>query len=160
MLGGEYMTEIQIALQKLAALDGKVTSDIISDLIEDAKTRHDEMVDLYNRYKADDKTVPVFLRTFIDTTKINRTINNAFDAEIVDTGLGYLLGRPIVYSIDKTEYQDGDGEWVREAEWKRKVDVLAEFCARNTTEDLDAETAKMAAICGFSAATRSSSVWV
>lgn len=145
------MDQTKIALQKLTALDGRVTSQIIADLIHDAKVRHDAMIDLYNRYKADSSTVPVFLRTFTDTTKINRQINNAFDAEIVDTGLGYLLGRPIVYSIDKTEYQDGDGEWVREAEWKRKVDVLAEFCARNTTEDLDAETAKMAAICGYGA---------
>ena len=142
------MTEIEIALQKLAALQGQVTSDIIDDLIEDHRRRRTEMIDLYNRYKADASTVPVFLRRFEDDTKINNKVNNAFDAEIVDTKVGYMFGRPVVYAVDKTEYTDERGEWVNREGYDALQDVIDEFAARNVIADLDAETGKMAAICG------------
>lgn len=145
------MTEIEVALQKLAVLQGKVTSDIINDLITDAKDRHDEMADLYKRYKADDSTVPVFLRTFDDTNKINRTLNNSFDSEIVDTKVGYMFGRPVVYSMDKTEYQDEAGNWTDKAGYDRQQKVLDDFAALNMLDDLDSETGKMASICGMGA---------
>jgi SPP1 family phage portal protein len=150
------MTEIEKALQKLAAYQGQlieahVMSEIINDLITEAKTRHSEQIDLYNRYKADDKTVPVFLRSFDDTTKINRKINNSFDSEIVDTKVGYMFGRPVIYSMDKTEYQDEAGAWVDKAGYDKQQAVIDDFQARNLLEDLDAETGKMAAICGMAA---------
>ena len=145
------MTEIEIALQKLAATNGQVTSDIINDLLLEAKDRHDEMADLYKRYKADEQTVPVFLRTFEDTTKINNKINNAFDAECVDTKVGYMFGKPIVYMVDRTEYMDEAGEWVNKGKYDRLQKTLDDFLARNFGKDLDIETGKMAAICGMGA---------
>lgn len=145
------MTEIEIALQRLAATQGQVDSEIISDLIDDAKTRHDEMQDLYLRYKTDENTVPVFLRTFEDTTKINNKVNNSFDAECVDTKVGYMFGRPIVYMVDRTEYTDESGEWVNKKAYDRLQGTLDDFLARNVIKDLDIETGKMSAICGVAA---------
>jgi SPP1 family phage portal protein len=159
------MTQVEIALQKLAAYGGQIgrigegleaagralMSDIINDLITEAKTRHGVQGDLYLRYKADDATVPVFLRTFTDTTKINNKLNNSFDSEIVDTKIGYMFGRPVVYSIDKTEYQDEQGQWADKAGYDAQQTVIDEFAARNMLDDLDAETGKMAAICGMAA---------
>jgi SPP1 family phage portal protein len=145
------LTEIEIALQRLAALKGQVTSEIITDLIQEAKTRRGEMIDLYNRYKADDATVPVFLRSFEDTTKINNKINIALDAECVDNKVGYMFGKPIVYMVDRTEYMDENGEWKNKAGYDRLQKVVDDFNARNAIKDLDIEAGKMAAICGLGA---------
>lgn len=33
--------------------------------------------------------------------KVNNTLNNPLDAEIVDTKVGYMFGNPISYVVDK-----------------------------------------------------------
>ena len=115
---------------ELIKLNGRVTSQIITDLIDDNSTRATVMEALYDRYKTETDGVPIFDRYYDDTAKINRQLNNDFFSEIVDTKTGYLAGVPIVYETDP---ESPDFE---------------EFQLRNRIDDLDAETVKMASICG------------
>ena len=117
-------------IRELIRINGEVTSQIIMDLIDDNSTRATVMEALYDRYKTETDGVPIFDRYYDDTAKINRQLNNDFFSEIVDTKTGYLAGVPIVYETDP---ESPDFE---------------EFQLRNRIDDLDAETVKMASICG------------
>ena len=117
-------------IRELIRINGEVTSQIITDLIDDNSTRATVMENLYKRYKTETDGVPIFDRYYDDTAKINRQLNNDFFSEIVDTKTGYLAGVPIVYETDP---ESPDFE---------------EFQLRNRIDDLDAETVKMASICG------------
>ena len=129
---------MQDILKQLIALNGQVTSEIIKDLIDDHAPIRAKMLSLYNRYKTDD--LPILNREFEDKGKINRKLNNSFDSEIVDTKVGYFIGHPISYQVD--DVQQGS----------EKVDAtLTDFALRNSIDDLDSETVKMATICGYAA---------
>jgi SPP1 family phage portal protein len=129
---------VQDVLKELIRLNGQVTSDIIKDLIDDHAPKRAKMLSLYNRYKTVD--LPILNREFEDQNKINRKLNNSFDSEIVDTKVGYFIGYPISYQVDK------------EQQGYEKVDVtLGDFNLRNSIDDLDSETVKMATICGYAA---------
>ncbi len=82
-------------IRELIELNGKVTSQIITDLIDDNSTRATVMEALYDRYKTETDGVPIFDRYYDDTAKINRQLNNDFFSEIVDTKTGYMAGVPI-----------------------------------------------------------------
>lgn len=127
---------MQNILKELAALNGQVTSQIIKDLIADHAPTRAKMLSLYNRYKTDD--LPILNREFEDENKINRKLNNSFDSEIVDTKVGYFIGNPISYQVDKAQ------------QGSEKVSAtLSDFTLRNSVDDLDSETVKMATICGY-----------
>ncbi len=129
---------MQDILKQLMALNGQATSEIIKDLIADHAPKREKVLSLYNRYKTDD--LPILNREFEDPGKINRKLNNSFDSEIVDTKVGYFIGNPISYQVD--DVQQGS----------EKVDAtLADFSLRNSIDDLDSETVKMATICGYGA---------
>lgn len=123
-----------------------INGDIITKLIELHKDDRARMLNLYERYKADVNGVPILQRKPIEyeenfetggnvrriDNKVNNTLNNSFDAEIVDTKIGYLFGHPISYTSEKKQLQE----------------VAAEFIIRNNAEDADAELGKKTAICG------------
>jgi SPP1 family phage portal protein len=129
---------MQDILKQLIALNGQVTSDIIKDLIDDHAPKRAKMLSLYNRYKTDD--LPILNREFEDQNKINRKLNNSFDSEIVDTKVGYFIGYPISYQVD--DVQQGS---------EKVSATLTDFALRNSIDDLDSETVKMATICGYAA---------
>ena len=132
------MKHLQNILKELIRLNGQVTSDIIKDLIDNHAPIRAKMLDLYNRYKTDD--LPILNRTFEDEGKINRKLNNSFDSEIADTKVGYFIGNPISYQVDKTQ------------QGAEKVSAtLSDFTLRNSVDDLDSESVKMATICGYAA---------
>ncbi|MBT2661936.1 phage portal protein [Bacillus sp. ISL-45] len=106
---------------------------------------------MYQRYKADLDGPTIFTRSAtayeekfesggnvlrIDD-KVNNQLNNAFDADIVDTKIGYMFGHPISYDVDDTN------EALRSE--------LEAFLLSNNAEDNDSEYGKMAAICGYAA---------
>lgn len=123
-----------------------INGDIITKLIELHKDDRTRMLNLYQRYKADINGVPILQRKPIEyeenfetggnvrriDNKVNNTLNNSFDAEIVDTKIGYLFGHPISYTSEKKPLQE----------------AAAEFGIRNNAEDADAELGKKTAICG------------
>jgi len=121
-----------------------VDSDLIKGLIKDNGPRLQEMEDLYERYKTSEDGVPIKTREyFIDGVKqegkINNRVNNDFFSEIIDTKIGYFVGQPITYMMDKDKVKKFD----------EKDDLLKRFNTENNIPDLDSETAKMAAICGY-----------
>lgn len=144
------MNAVRRALIHLERNHGAVTSEIIKDLIADHAPKASKMRALYKRYKAEIDGVPIFTRTFEDDNKINNKLNNDFFSDIVDTKVGYFAGEPISYGLDKTNYTGEDGE-LNEADYFKHLDVIDKFKIHNNVEDLDAESAKMAAICGYGA---------
>lgn len=120
-------------IRELIELNGKVTSQIITDLIDEHSGRHETMKSLYERYKASEAGVPIFTRSYsvTDDTKINNKLNNDFFSEIIDTKVGYFMGVPVVYEANSKDFED--------------------FELRNRLELLDSETVKLATICGTAA---------
>ena len=126
-----------------------INADLIKQMIEAHKQDHDRMIGLYTRYKAEVGGVPILSRKPIEyedfetgtikriDNKVNNRLNNAFDAEIVDTKIGYFLGHPISCNVDENA--------------SLRQETLDEFNLRNNVEDADAEWGKMAAICGYGA---------
>lgn len=125
-------------------IDGKLLSEIINQ----HKSKRAQMMDQYERYKASVEGVPILDRhptTYdaFDTEsikriddKVNNQLNNSFDAEIVDTKVGYLFGHPITYHVDENELLE---------------ESVQDFIVRNSSEDADSEAGKKAAICGYGA---------
>lgn len=139
LLAGQVLTMNEI-IAELKALHGQVNSQIISDLIEMNQPDRERMIKLYHRYKCLDEGVPIFSREVAEYERVNSQLNNDFFGEIVDTKVGYFMGLPITYGIH------------RESEnYEIKDEVIQDFIHYNLIEDLDSETAKMAAICGLGA---------
>lgn len=149
-MGGDALNAVQQALIYLTRTNGQVTSQIIKDLISDHAPRAAKMKALYKRYKADQDGVPIFQRSFEDPNKINNKLNNDFFSDIVDTKVGYFAGEPIAYNLDKTSYSGENGE-LNETDYRAHSSIIDRFRTVNNIDDLDAETAKMAAICGTAA---------
>ncbi|MGG3662529.1 phage portal protein [Bacillus gobiensis] len=128
-----------------------ITKEIVMELINAHKKDHDRMKKLYERYKSEPEGVPILERKpfkmdlsekekiqRIDD-KVNNRLANAFDAEIVDTKIGYLFGHPITYEFDDKR-EPGTTSSIK--------DMIDSFNLRNHVEDEDSELGKMAAICG------------
>ena len=120
-------------------MDGnEITGQMIGDVVRESRERAEEMKKLYERYKVTKLGVPILTRTYEieNISKINNKLANDFFGDIVNTKVGYFVGNPIVYKYQ--DLKDPDTE------------LLQSFLKRNAYEDLDSETAKMAAICGIS----------
>lgn len=133
-----------------------INSDMINKLISDHKETKVRTLKLYERYKGDKTAIPIFSREFEnDTSKINSKLNNDFFSEIIDVKQGYLIGKPIVYSLDRNRYIS-DSEQVEELyyDMKPKEDyskhstLISRLSVLNNFVDLDAELVKLVSICG------------
>ncbi|WP_164670955.1 phage portal protein [Virgibacillus doumboii] len=140
--------------QKIKENNNQITGELLQQIIADHKEERERMMNLYERYQASQKGVPIFNRKHpnydefgirsvkrIDD-KVNNTLNNAFDGEIIDTATGYFLGHPITY-----KYNEGE-DAARTLSIVKEIDI---FNLRNHVEDADAEFGKMAIICGKAA---------
>ena len=128
-----------------------VTPLLLDKLITETKLDRNKRFNNYERYKIEDAAVPILTRKPVDYAqgnayvqrvddKVNNTLNNAFDADIVDTKVGYMFGNPISYVVDK------------QAQSLTKLSEAIElFNLRNSVDDLDSESGKKTAICGYSA---------
>lgn len=119
-------------LRRLRQVDGRVTDEILSDIIEEHQPRREKMIRLYERYKGE---APIYSRTMPDYEAVNNRLGNDFFGEIIDTKVGYFLGKPIIYQTEDRKLEE----------------AVRDFGRRNSIEDLDAETGKYAAICGYGA---------
>lgn len=131
-------------LEKFAREDFEVDGKIISDLIEGHKQRRDKMIRLYKAYKGEG--LEIQYRVFKDKAKINNKLVNPYRKDIIDQVVGYLFGEPILYQV-LPELLDEKSK----AGYDRVVATLTKFRIRNNLADLDAETGKMASICGYGA---------
>lgn len=143
----EYINQIK---------ENGINAEIIANMIEDHKPEHKKMIELYERYKAEVGGVPILSRKPVEyedfetgavkriDNKVNNKLNNSFDAEIIDTKVGYMFGHAITYTIDADEDGSPDQETPLERE-------LSTFNMRNSVDDEDSEWGKLAAICGYGA---------
>jgi SPP1 family phage portal protein len=144
---GNYLKKIK---------ESGITPKLIQDIIGDHKEDRERMIKLYERYKASTEGVPILKRSIFEYNgfnikemqriddKVNNTLNNAFDADIIDTKIGYFLGHPISYGYD-------DGQKREPGTPAPVMEDVNTFNLRNHVEDADAELGKMATICGQAA---------
>lgn len=94
---------------------------------------------LYKAYAR--KSLPISNRAFADTKKINRKLINNFRGEIINQVVGYLFGHPLRYWLE----QPDDMGNAKHAEASA---MLQAWLRAVNSSDIDAETGKLAAICG------------
>lgn len=124
-------------------LDGgkEITTEMITELINDHIETKVHTLKLYKLYKGDTSTVPIFTREFEGEGKINSKLHNDFPSEIIDVKLGYMLGKPIKYNLDKNKYEN-------ELEFKEHINFISRLSILNNFVDIDTELAKIVSICG------------
>lgn len=130
--------KVQAMLRGGKDITPKLIQELISDHAEEAKALKAK----YSRYKAEN--LPIFDRTFSDENKCNNKINNDFRGLIVDQVVGYLLGKPITYQVDKNSYEH------RDELYQEITKTLSDFNLRNNIQDLDMELVKKTSVCGYS----------
>ena len=129
-----------------------INEETLQNIIADTQKDRDRMYNLYQRYNVDPEGPEIFGRNLVDyqleservqrlDDKVNNRLNNAFDAEIVDTKIGYMFGHPISYGFDKTS----------EAKNPKVESLIEDFLLRNNSEDADSEFGLVAAVCGKAA---------
>lgn len=133
--------DMQTMIEKIK---GGINSELLLNIIKEYAPRLDTMELLYERYKTEKPGTPIFDRIYeIDgteqTDKINNKLNNDFFSEIIDTKIGYFVGKPINYMLDKEKV----------TKFEEKRDIIDRFNKMNNIADLDGETAKIAAMCGY-----------
>ena len=114
--------------------------ELIKAIIGKFLPRRAQMYRLYERYRATMEGVPILTRRLADLQEVNNKVNDDFFSEIIDIKTGYFAGKPITYSYAK----DADG-------YEPAQENITRFTMRNHIADLDAETTKYAAICGYGA---------
>lgn len=131
----------------------KANAELIQRVIDAHTSDKAKRLKFYGRYKALAGAVPILTRNAINyedfetgaikriDDKVNNRLNNSFDAEIVDTKVGYMFGHPINYEVEQK---------AKEA-LQLLRDEIEVFKLRNNTDDKDSEWGKKAAICGYSA---------
>lgn len=136
---------------ELIRTDG-ISGELIAKMIEEHKAEKEKRISFYERYKTSLVGVPILQRQPIEyedfetgaikriDNKVNNKLNNSFDAEIVDTKVGYMFGHPISYEVDRDE-----------SEKTPFFTAIEEFNIRSNVEDKDSEWGKKAAICGYGA---------
>lgn len=150
-----------------AEIDVVKKEGISVELLQRIIRRHQDcarhMKSLYGRYRTEMEDVPIFNRVprFKDTeanpggnpkeegagSEINNRVNNDFFSEIVDVKVGFFAGKPANYTYGddwQAEEETGGEEAVEEA-----TKALSDFVKRNNMFDIDMETTKFAAICGY-----------
>ena len=141
-----------------------ITVEILQRIIRRHQGCAQHMKSLYGRYRTETEDVPIFNRIprFKDTaaanpdggmevyeteSEINNRVNNDFFSEIVDIKVGFFAGKPANYTYGddwQSEEETGGEEAVEEAS-----KALNDFVKRNNLYDIDMETTKFAAICGY-----------
>lgn len=141
------MTLTQKKIKKQLDNGTPINTDMIEELIADHAHIKFRTFNLYERYKASKSAVPIFNREFNgDANKINSKLNNDFFSEIIDVKQGYMIGKPIVYQLDRNKY--GEDDVKPTSDYKRHFDIISRLSISNNFVDLDAELVKLVSICG------------
>jgi SPP1 family phage portal protein len=123
---------------------GIPTAEIVKELIKEHQPLGTKMLSDYERYKASKEGVPIFTRTFpVTADKINNMLGNDFFSEIVDTKVGYMFGIPVINQIDKS--------MVGATQYDELATEIKRFKKVSSVDDMNAETCKLSAICGYDA---------
>ena len=97
------------------------------------------LISMYGRYLGNEDNIPVFNRNLPEYNKINNELNNDFIGNITNTKTGYMVGVPIVYSLNAE--QKGK---------KTAAETLRKFNRRVNINRLNKETVKLNTLLGYS----------
>lgn len=119
-----------------------ITLEIIEQIISDHANKRKDTLEKYGRYKQTEKDVPIFERTFeIETAnKINNKLANDWFSEIIDTKVGYLFGKPVIYQVEK-----------HIENYDLVTAAVERFKKINNIDDLNGEWCKFMGMCGYDA---------
>lgn len=117
-----------------------VTPEILKEVINEHEPMANRMKKMYGRYKQSKEDTPIFKREYsIDSANdINNKIANDWIGEIIDTKTGYIFGSPVLYQLEKSADN-----------YQTVLDHIEKWKKRNFIDDLNGESGKMAAICGY-----------
>lgn len=128
-----------------------ITPTLITQLITEHEPIKLQVKKLRDRYEVTKEGVPIFSRPLahIDTagnmqrldTMVNNKLNNTFDSDIVDTKVGYFLGHPINYAVQKEKVGGAN----------RLIEAIDQMRIRDNLPDKDATFGKYASIGGYAA---------
>ncbi|MDL2253326.1 phage portal protein [Ruminococcaceae bacterium OttesenSCG-928-I18] len=141
----DFTAEIE-AIKKAKGITAEILKKIIAKHLPNSSFNRS----LYRRYMGVD--VPIYHRSKRfedDPNAINNKINNDFFGDIVNFFTGYFAGKPIGYSYSVTQESEDDTGSKEAVEEASKA--LTDFVTRNNMMDVDMETAKYAAVCGYAA---------
>lgn len=145
----DYSAEIQ------AIRTSGITPELLNRVIRRHQACMQHMRDLYGRYHTAADKVPVFTREprFREDGRseaenaINNRVNNDFFSEIIDVKVGFFAGKPANYTYGE-DYQ-AEEETGGEGAVEEASKALSDFVKRNNMFDIDMETTKFAAVCGY-----------
>lgn len=127
---------------------GGITPELLKGILTKHKKKAEHMKKLYGRYRSDEDAVPIFDRDALFNGQINNRLHNDYFSEIVDTKVGYFAGRSATYSYATDSDTDGEAQ-ASGTDAEALSDAVTDFVTRCNMADLDAETTKLAAICGY-----------
>lgn len=126
-----------------------MTPDILSQIITEHRPIREEVRKYQERYETID--VPIMKRSMLelpvqsDTMKrvdqlVNNKLNNAFDVDVVDTKVGYFLGHPINYVVEKDS-----------PNFLKLTEAVDQLRIRENMPDKDTTTGSNTSIAGYGA---------
>lgn len=144
---------------------GQITNETITFAFLDSEKKRGMARRMMARYACVEDGVPIFRRKYEvagaeQTGLINQKINVDHFSEIVDDSVGYFLGQPVKVSINKDRYArekslmaklkdaiipSSEAKTIEEANY-----ALQRFGIINDIDLLNAESAKLCAIAGYS----------
>ena len=129
----------ELLFEQIQFNGGELDSMIINDLIKSFSGDRERMVGLYDRYKGE---TPIKKKQLPDYMKKNNKLAHDFRGNIIQQGVGSLVGTPISYTFDRTKYTDAQ---------IIPIDTSIDgFNKTNNIELLDINTCSYMSICGQS----------
>lgn len=137
---------LQIFIEELKSMDGKITSAMLCDLYQSSLCRREREKGLYNRYKG--KDIEIQGRNVPQRAKgqyeVNNKLSHDFRGDITDQFVGYIFGNGIKYTLKPERYKLGKDD----EGFKKDTRFFDYFCDANNFADIDTETGKAQSICG------------
>ena len=122
-----------------------LNSAVLSKIIDEHKPVKEQLKVLRDRYEVSKEGVPIMQRTIMRSndvaSAVNNKLNNAYDSDIVDTKIGYFLGNPINYTVEKEKVTNADV----------LIEEMDKMRVRDNLPDKDATLGKRASIGGYGA---------
>ena len=133
---------ISIFLTQMAAMNGIITSQMLTDLWLQLMLRRQIEIGMKQRYTG--QGLQIQSRNMPDREAVNNKINCDFRGDIVDMFTGYLFGNPIKYTLKPERYEKGQ----EDPQFIKDTAFFDSFLSINSFDDIDLETAKNQSICG------------
>jgi len=114
-------------------------NELLRYYIEDNSYLRSFLISMYGRYLGNEDDIPVFNRDLPEYNKVNNELNNDFISSIVKTKTGYMVGVPIVYSVNEEQSNK-----------KEAAEVIRKFTRRVNINRLNKESVKLNSLLGYS----------